>query len=176
MHYQMSNLMREIRIEKLTLNIGVGTAADKIDKAKKLLETITGEKPVSTITQKRIPGWGVRPGLNIGVKITLRGKKAKELLKRLLVAVDNTLEPSCFDKEGNFGFGIPEYVDIPNMEYLVEIGIMGLEVAITLERPGFRIKKRKYLKKRIPKKHRITAEESMEYLQKEFDVKIGERD
>ena len=172
----MNNQMNNIRIEKVTLNIGVGTASDKLEKAKKLLHSITGKQPISTVTQKRIPTWGVRPGLNIGMKVTLRGEEAKVLLKRLLAAKDNTLSPSVFDKEGNFGFGIPEYVDIPGMDYIVEIGIMGLEVAVTVERPGFRIKKRKFQRKVIPKRHRVTPEETMNYLQSEFNVKIGDKE
>lgn len=168
--------MRNIRIEKVTLNIGVGTAADRLEKAKKLLHKITGKTPITTVTNKRIPTWNVRPGLHIGVKVTLRGEEARELLKKLLIAVDNTISPNAFDSEGNFGFGIPEYIDIPGMEYIVEIGIMGLEAAVTLERPGYRIKKRKFQRKRIPTRHRISQEEAISYLENEFKVKIGEKD
>lgn len=166
--------MREIRIEKITLNIGVGESGEKLEKAVKLLKEITGKKPVQTVSQKRIPTWSVRPGLAIGTKVTLRGKDAEEVLKRLLIAVDNTIKPTSFDKEGNFSFGVPEYIDIPDVEYLVEVGIIGLEVAVTLERPGFRIKKRRFQKKKIPTKHKITKEEVMEYLKNKFEVKIGE--
>lgn len=168
--------MKEIRIEKLTLNIGAGEAGDKLEKAVKLLNKITGKKPLKTVSHKRIPSWSVRPGLTIGAKVTIRGKEAEEMLKRLLVAVDNTLKPSSFDNQGNFAFGIHEYIDIPKMEYLVEIGILGLDVAVTLERPGYRIKKRKYQRKSIPTKHRITKEEAIEYLKTKFNVKIGERE
>ncbi len=168
------NKMREIRIEKVTLNMGAGEAGEKLEKYVSLLNKITGRKPVQRVSQKRIPSWHVRPGLAIGAKVTVRGKEAEELLKRLLTAVDNTVKPSSFDKEGNFAFGVPEYIDIPGMEYIVEIGIVGLEVAVTLERPGFRIKKRKFNNKKKPTKHRITAKEAQEYLQNKFNVKIGE--
>jgi large subunit ribosomal protein L5 len=168
------NKMREIRIEKVTLNMGAGEAGAKLEKYVNLLNKITGKKPVQMVSQKRIPSWSVRPGLAIGTKVTVRGKEAEELLKRLLAAVENTIKPSSFDKEGNFAFGIPEYIDIPGMEYIVEIGIVGLEVAVTLERPGFRIKRRKFNKKKIPIKHKITDKEAQEYLQNKFNIKIGE--
>ena len=168
------NKMRELRIEKITLNMGAGEAGEKLEKYMKLLQVISGRKPVQMVSQKRIPTWAVRPGLAIGAKVTLRGKPAEELLKRLFSAVDNTIKPSSFDKEGNFSFGIPEYIDIPGVEYIVEIGIVGLEVAVTLERPGFRIKRRKYHPKKIPTKHKITAEETQEFLKNKFKIKIGE--
>ncbi len=166
--------MRDLRIEKLTLNMGAGESGAKLEKYVNLLNTITGKKPIQIISNKRIPTWQVRPGLAIGAKITVRGKDAEELLKRLLAAVDNNLKPTAFDSEGNFAFGIPEYIDIPGMEYIVEIGIVGLEVAITLERAGFRIKKRKFNAKKIPSKHRISADEAREFMKSKYNVKMGE--
>ncbi len=170
------NKMREIRIEKITLNIGVGEAGEKLEKAMLLLKTITNKKPTQNISNKRIPTWSVRPGLAIGTKVTLRGKEAEEVLKRMLVAVDNIIKPTSFDEEGNFAFGVPEYIDIPGVEYIVEVGIIGLDVAVTLTRPGFRIKNRKYQTKKIPKRHRIPKEEAMEFLKNKFNVKIGEKE
>lgn len=170
------NKMKEIRIEKVTLNIGAGEAGDKLEKAMKLLSTITSRKPVRTVSHKRIPSWSVRPGLTIGTKVTVRGKPAEELLKRLLSAVDNQLKPGCFDQEGNFSFGIPEYIDIPGVEYIVEVGIIGLDVTVTLSRAGFRIKKRKFQRRRVPTKHRITSEEAMGYMKDKFEIKIGEEE
>ncbi|MCD4759873.1 50S ribosomal protein L5 [archaeon] len=170
------NKMKEIRIEKITLNVGVGEAGDKLEKAILLLSTLTKRKPLQNVSKKRIPTWGVRPGLAIGAKVTLRGKEAEELLKKLLSAVDNKLKITSFDKEGNFSFGVPEYIDIPEVEYIVEVGIIGLEVAVTLIRPGFRIKNRKYKTKKIPKKHRITKEEAIKYMESNFNLKIGEEE
>ena len=77
------NPMQEIRIEKITLNIGAGKDQLKLEKGIKLLKNITGIEPVKTTTSKRIPEWGIRPGLPIGCKITLRKKEAEKLLKRL---------------------------------------------------------------------------------------------
>ena len=107
--------MEDIIVEKVTMNIGAGEAGDKLEKAVKLLEKISGAKPVKTKTMKRIPTWGLRPNLTIGVKVTSRGKKAEDLLKRLLQAKDNKLKLRSFDKEGNFSFGIEEYLLIPGV-------------------------------------------------------------
>jgi len=167
------NKMREIRIEKITLNIGAGEAGPKLDRAVKLLQKITNAKPIKTKSHKRIPTWGVRPGLEIGCKVTLRKKKV-ELLKNLLIAADNKLKPSQFHN-GTFSFGVPEYINIPNVNYDPEIGIIGLEVAVTLERPGFRIKRRSIKTKKIPPKHTITKEEAIEFMKKNFGIEIGEQ-
>jgi large subunit ribosomal protein L5 len=166
--------MKEIKIGKVTLNVGAGKDQNKLEKGILLLKNITGIDPIKTFTSKRIPTWGLRPGLPIGCKLTLRKKKAEEILLRLLDAKDNTLSPQQFDKEGNIAFGIHEYIDIPGIEYEPKIGVMGLEVCITLERPGYRIKKRRIMKRKVPKKHKINREEVIEFMKKKFNVKIGE--
>src|SRR3989344_6685635 len=134
--------MRKIRIEKITLNIGAGTEPDNVDKAVALLNKISGVKAVKTVSQKRIAQWKLRPGLPVGAMVTLRGKKAEELLKLLLKSVDNEIKKSSFMKNG-FSFGIKEYIEIPGEKYDPKIGIIGLEVAVSLSRPGFRVKRRK---------------------------------
>ncbi len=166
------NTMRQIRIEKVTLNIGVGTSGDNLEKATKLLENISKRKPVQTKTMKRIPSWGLRPKLPIGCKVTLRGKESEELLNRLFDAVERTLKPSNFDQNGNFSFGIKEYIDIPSVDYDPEIGIIGLEVSITLERQGFRVKRRRLRKTKIPNRHLIKKQEAIDFISQKFGIKI----
>ncbi len=168
----MSNPMKDIRIEKLVLNIGTGKDEDKLKKAIKLLEKLTDGKVVKTITKKRIPNWGVRPGLPLGCKITLR-KNVDELVKRLLEARNNELPESCFDSHGNVAFGIDEYINIPGMRYAPEIGMLGLEVCITLERPGFRIKKRRIRPRKVPERHNIKKEEAIAFMKTKFGIKVG---
>lgn len=167
------NPMRTIRIEKVTLNIGAGKEQKDVDKALKLIKHITGIDPVKTVATKRIPGWGVRPGLPIGCKLTLRKENAKKLLKRLLEAKDNTLSDKQIDNQGNIAFGIPEYINIPDVKYDPEIGVIGLQACVTLERPGFRIKKRRMRSRKIGRKHSITKDEAIEYMKKEFGVAVG---
>ena len=163
--------MKEIKIEKLTLNIGVGEAGDKLEHAFNLMKRITNRKPVKTYAKKRVPNWNIRPGLPIGVKVTIRGKEAEELLKRLLQAVDK-IKMSQFDENGNLSFGIKEYIHIPGVKYDPNIGIYGMDVCVTLERPGYRIKRRRYLNRKVGKKHKITKEEAAKFFEDKFGVKV----
>jgi large subunit ribosomal protein L5 len=167
------NPMKSVRIEKVTLNIGTGKPGPELEKAKKLLNMITGRTVIETKTNKRIPGWGLRPGLSIGCKVTLRGEEAKELLGRLLKAVENKLGPRSFDNNGNVSFGIAEYIDIPGVKYNMEIGIIGLSAAVTLSRPGFRIKARRIKGKSIPKRHRVSRDDAIAFIRETYQTKIG---
>lgn len=168
------NIMRKIIVDKLTLNIGVGKDQVKLEKAEKLLKKLTGIAPVRTKTDKRIAAWGLRPGLPIGCKLTLRGSKALEMIPRVLFATDMKLGRNNFDDHGNISFGIKEYIDVKDAKYDPEIGSMGLQATITLKRPGFRIKDRKLLKRKIPKKHKISRDEAIDFMIKNFGVKINE--
>ena len=161
---ETKKLMKNVRIAKITLNIGVSKSEEMMKKGLKLLQKITPISPVKTTTQKRIPGWGLRPGLNIGCKVTVR-KDTQVLLKRLFVAKENILSNSNFDDQGNFSFGIPEYIDIDGLEYDPELKILGLEVAVTLERPGFRVKNRKLKSTKVGKSHLITKDEAVAFVQ-----------
>ena len=170
------NVMRELRIDKVTLNIGTGKEQAMLEKSLMLLQRLGEGTPVKTFTNKRIPEWGVRPGLPIGCMITLRKEKAIRILANLLKAVENSLKYSNFDKEGNVSFGIPEYIDIPGMKYEPSIGIIGLNVSVTIQRAGFRIKKRKLKKRIIPVRHRVTREEAIEFMKSRFNVVIAEHE
>jgi len=172
----MTNPMRDLKIGKITLNIGAGKDTVKLDKGMKLLKNLTDINPVKTFTNKRIPTWGLRPGLPIGCKLTLRRKLAREMLIRLLDAKEFKLKHKQFDDLGNVSFGIPEYIDIKDAKYDPDIGIMGLEVCITLERPGFRVKRRRIYRGKISKKHQIRKQDAMEFMKKEFKVEVIEDD
>lgn len=171
-----NNPMKEIMIEKVTLNIGTGEAGERLEKAHKLLERISGKKIVKTVTKKRIPSWGVRPGLTIGVKTTLRGSEAVEILKKLFVAVENRVKPSNFDAEGNLSFGMAEYIHIPGVRYDPAVGIMGLDVCVTLKRKGgFRTKRKAYRSAKIGKAHRISIPEAQEFFKNKFGIDVSEK-
>jgi len=164
--------MKKIRIEKVTLNIGAGADQAKLEKGVQLLKNITGLNPVKTLTKKRIPEWNIRPGLPIGCKLTLRKHSAREILTRLLAAVDNKLKSLQFDENGNIAFGIKEYIDIPNAKYDPKIGIMGLQVCITLERPGYRVKKRRVAARKISHRHVIKKDEAIDFMRESFKINI----
>lgn len=167
------NPMRDIRIEKVTLNIGAGRSPEVLEKGLKLLRNIAGMKPVKTVTNKRIPAWDIRPGLAIGCKVTVRKNKAKQLVTNLLKAKDNKLNEKQFDDQGNVAFGIHEYIDIPGVSYDPEIGIMGLEVCVTFERPGFRVKRRRIKRKRIGSRQKVSKQDAIDFMKKEFGVLVG---
>ena len=163
--------MREVRVAKVTLNIGAGKNEDVLKKGLKLLQKITPLKPVKTATKKRIPGWSLRPGLEIGTKVTARAD-AVALLKRLLVAKENILKSSNFDDRGNFAFGIPEYIEIEGLDYDPELKIMGLEVAVTLERPGYRVKHRRIKQGKVGKNHQVTRDEAITFVREKFGIEV----
>ncbi len=164
------NKMKEIRIEKVTLNIGTGEAGNKLDKAMKLLQTLANQKPVPTTAKKRIPTWGVRPGMTIGAKVTLR-KNQDIVVEKMLRGVGNKLSLKKIG-EGTFSFGVPEYIQLPDAKYDMEIGIIGFGIMVTLERPGFRIKRRAVKKTSIPRRHLISKEETADFLKAKFNTKI----
>lgn len=164
------NPMQNIRIEKITLNIGCGESGEKLDKAKKLLAVLTGKKIVVTQTHKRT-SFGMAKGRPIGCKVTLRKKDAEDFLKKALDVVDFKLSKDVFDKQGSFSFGIKEHIDIPGVRYDPNIGIFGMDIAVTLERPGFRVKRKK-LSHKIGKKHLIKPEEAMEWIVKNYKVEV----
>ncbi len=165
-----NNPMREIRIEKVTINIGCGEGGEKLERGVKLLEKLTGKKPLITKTHKRTT-FGMAKNRPIGTKVTLRGNDAIEFLKRAFDAVENKIPSSSFDEFGNFSFGIKEYIDIPGMKFDPEIGIYGMDVCVTLERPGYRVKRKK-IKSKIGKKHVIKREEAQAWVKEKFGVEL----
>ena len=162
--------MRKPRIVKVTLNMGVGESGERLAKAQRVLEQITGQKPVPRRAKRTIRDFGIKRGENIGVIVTLRGRKATETLRRLLEAVGNRLKASSIDRHGNICFGIPEHIQIPGIRYDPEIGIFGLDVCITIARPGMRVALRRRARGRIPERHRVTREETMVLLSQMLGV------
>lgn len=165
--------MRKIKIEKVTLNIGCGDDKEKIDKAVNLLEYLTEKKPVITKSKKRST-FGVPKEKPIGVMVTLRKAAAVEFLKKAFEGVEKKIKLSQVDDSGNFSFGIKEYIDIPGIRYKHDIGMLGLDVVVTLERSGFRIKRRRIQKRKIPRKHIINKEETVNWLKNNFGVEMIE--
>jgi len=164
----------KIGIEKVTVNIGVGTSGEELNKAQKLLERITGKKPVKTRGKSKEPQWDVREGKAIGTKVTLRGEKAEKMIEKAFKAVGNEVKRKNFDEHGNLNFGISEYIDIPGIEYDAKIGMIGMDINITMKKWGYRNSKRKIERKKTPKKHRLKPEETIKYLKNKFDIEIKE--
>jgi len=172
----MANVNENPRIEKVTVNIGVGDSGERLGKAEMLLAKLTAKKPVRTISRHKIPGWNLKKGEPIGCKVTLRGNDAVEMIKRTLHAKDNELKPGNFDKTGNVSFGIQEYLDIQGLKYDPDIGIFGMNVNINLERPGYHVQRRARKTAMVPAKARVSREQAMDYMKNNFGVKIEEED
>ncbi|MDH5806545.1 MAG: 50S ribosomal protein L5 [Candidatus Methanomethylicaceae archaeon] len=166
------NPMREIRIGKVVVNIGVGESGERLEKAMKVLELLTEQKPCPTRAKRTIRDFGIRKGENIGCKVTLRKEKIESFLKRVLEVKKYKLPESCFDDYGNVSFGISEHINIPGVKYDPTLGIFGMNICIVLERPGYRVAVRKYKRSKIGKKHRITKEEAIAFFKEKLGVSI----
>jgi len=162
------NVMRNIRIDKIVLNVG-GTA-DILDKGFRLLKFLTGKKPAKIKSNKRIPTWGVRPGLEVGAVVTLR-QNYMDFLKKMLISIDNTLRKKQVS-ENNFSFGIKEYIEIPGVEYQRDIGIMGFDVTIVFKRAGRRVALKKMKRGKVSKKQVISKEEIIKFMEDTFQTKF----
>ncbi|MBI5253019.1 MAG: 50S ribosomal protein L5 [Euryarchaeota archaeon] len=166
------NVMRELRISKVTVNIGVGEGGEKLAKAENLLEKLTEQKPLKTLARSTNPTFGIRKGVPIACKVTLRKEKAEKFLRKALDAVERKLKSTNFDNLGNVSFGIKEHIDIPGVRYDPAVGIFGMDVCLTVERPGYRIKRRKVLQKKISKSHSIAKEEAINFMKEKYNVSV----
>ena len=167
------NPMKKIRIGKVVVNIGVGQSGQPLSNAMQILEQVTGQKPNQRIAKQSIRPWGIRKGEPMACAVTLRGEKADEFLQKAFTAVRHKINPRSFDKDGNFAFGIREHIDIPGTRYDPQMGIIGMDVAVTLERPGYRVSRRKRASSKVGSSHRITTEEAREYVSKTYDITMG---
>ena len=166
------NPMKELRIAKVVLNIGVGEAGERLGKAETVLEKLSGCKPVRTLSKSTNRDLGIRLGMPIGCKVTLRGENAMKFLKESLWVRENRLPAYCFSKTGGVSFGIPDYTGYKNENYDPDIGIFGLDISVAFERPGYRVARRKIKHNKIGKNHRINAEECQEYMTKKFNLEV----
>jgi len=164
--------MRDIRIEKVVVNVGVGEAGEKLVKAQKVLELVTKQKSVQTLSHQAVRDWGVRRNMPIGTRVTLRGGPAEAFLAEALSIRNNRLPGYSFDSNGNFSFGIQDYTDFQGMKYDPEIGVFGMDVSVSLQRPGWRVARRSSKSRRIPRRHRVSRDEGMQFMKDRFKVEV----
>lgn len=145
---------------------------EKLENAAKIIEKITGKKATKTLTMKRIPDFGIRPMELIGCKLTLRGKEAEDFLKRAFTAAENKINEWQFDENGNFSFGVKEHIDLPGVKYEPALGIIGMDVCVTVGRRGYRVKRRRMKQAKIGAKHRLGRNESIDFVKNKFNVKV----
>ncbi|MFB6203219.1 MAG: 50S ribosomal protein L5 [Candidatus Nanohaloarchaea archaeon] len=170
---ETENPMKQIKIGKITVNAGVGEVGDEVEKAFTLLEKITGKEPVRTESGDASKTFGLRSGLNIGAKVTLRGEEARDFVEKVLPAADD-ISADSFDGNGNFAFGVSEYIDVPGIDYDADIGMRGFEVVVNLERPGYRVKRRDHKPSEIGKEHLVSDEEAREFVEEELGVEVNQ--
>ncbi|MGB9987600.1 50S ribosomal protein L5 [Salarchaeum japonicum] len=167
---EFDNEMREPRIEKVVVHMGVGQGGRDLQNAEEILEEIAGQQSVRTTAKSTEPEFGIRQGDPIGAKVTLRGEEAEDFLSRALPTAD--LTESKFDKTGNVSFGVEEHTDFPSQEYDPNVGIYGLDVTVNLVRGGYRVSKRDTRTRQIPSNHRLTPEDAIAFLEANFDVEV----
>ena len=138
--FAYKSVMQVPKIEKITLNMGVGEAlGDKkqIDNAVADMEKLAGQKAVVTKAKKSVAGFKIREGYPIGCKVTLRGERMWEFLERLVdIAIPRVrdfrgLNPKSFDGRGNYSMGVREQIIFPEIEYDKVDKIRGLDITIT---------------------------------------------
>ncbi|MDE1853047.1 MAG: 50S ribosomal protein L5 [Thaumarchaeota archaeon] len=162
------NPMRKIRVAKVVLNIGLGKSGEAIERGKKVLEQVSGQSPAQTRAKRSVRDFGTHKGEPIGVVVTVRGDETTALIEKLLTAREKKLQESCFDPRGSVSFGIREHIEIPGIRYDPAIGILGMNVSVLLERPGFGVARRNRRATRVGKAHLVSREEAVQYFKDNF--------
>ena len=164
--------MREPRVEKVVVHMGVGRGGRDLGHAEDIIEDVTDQQSVRTQAKRTEPDFGIRQGDPICTKVTLRGEDAESFLETALPLA--ALSSKQFDETGNFSFGVEEHTEFPSQEYDPTVGIYGMDVTVNLVRPGYRVAKRDKATQSIPSRHRLTPEDAIAFLESNFDVEVTE--
>ncbi|NHI83013.1 MAG: 50S ribosomal protein L5 [Candidatus Thorarchaeota archaeon] len=169
------NPMRKPFVAKVVVDICTG-GGEPLSRASTILEELTGQIPTQSRARQTVRDFGIRRKEPIAVRVTLRDEKAEDFLSRALQAKEKILLVRNWDDDGNFAFGISEHIDIPGVKYDPQLGIQGMNITVCVERPGYRVKRRRRRRTKIPYRHRLTPEESMAFIAERFDVEILEKE
>merc|ERR1711988_1887477 len=165
------NVMREIKVDKMIINIAVGEAGDRLTKAGRVLQQLSDQQPVENKARYTVRTFGIRRNEKIATHVTIRGEKAMDLIERGLKITDYEISQRHFSQTGNFGFGVNEHIDL-GLKYDPNTGIYGMDFFVVLCRPGFRVSRKKRKRGRIAPCHRITKEDAMEWVRQSFNAEI----
>jgi len=152
----------------LVVNICVGEHGDKLVRAAKVVEQLTGQDGVYGKARITIRQFNVRRNEDISISCTVRGPKALEILENALKVKEYELEEKNFSETGNFGFGIKEHIDL-GIKYDPGIGIYGMDIYVVLARPGFCVARRKKRPAKVGKTHKISKEDSIKWFIDNFE-------
>lgn len=164
--------MRSPTVEKVVVHMGVGESGQHLVDAENILTEITGQSVVRTYSKRTLPAFSIKKNEPIGCKVTLRSDRAEEFLRTSLGIIESQLRASQFDKYGNVAFGVEEHTDYPGMKYDPNIGIFGMDINVVVNRPGYRINKRRIVKRKVPTSHRITKEDTIAFFKDEYSVEV----
>ena len=143
-----------VTLKKLSINICVGESGDRLTRASKILEELSGQKPSLGHAQQTIRSFGIRRNEQISVFCTVRDSLATDLLERALRIKEYRLPSRCFTDHGTFSFGIDEHIDLEGMKYDPNIGIFGMNFVVICGKAGTN--------------HRVTKNETISWFQDTF--------
>ena len=170
----MSSQINQVKLCKIVINIGVGKSGEPIEQAKRIISEICDQASVTTYAKKSYRELGIQKNSPIGVKTTLRKQIAEDTLKKLLTACDNKVSKRSFDLTGNFSFGVKEHIEIPGTKYDPQLGIWGMDVAVSLEKTGYGVKRRQIRPSTVGKRQQVSQEEAIAFAKENLGVNVEE--